>query len=302
MAKLPALAVTAVPRRRAQVLALAQEIENKGFAGLYTPSTLGGMAFCEALSVTTKRMPFGISIAPIYSRTVDDFAMSAAFMHEMSGGRFTLGIGISHGPSLQRMGVVPGKPLADIRDFVTKYKATEGYGDLAPVVLAGMRPKMIQLAGEIGDGLVFANAVRSAAKQSIGYLPASCQTDPNWYIGCMTPTCISDDVEAAKAVHRKTLWRYAQLPNYRNYWKSVGFEEEMAGVEKAIADGEPEKIPHFLTDRWLAETTMFGTASQVRDQVDAWYDAGVKTPILVPSSAAGNQLKAVQEVFEAYGV
>lgn len=302
MAKLPALAVTAVPRRRAQVLELAQEIERKGFAGLYTPSTLGGMAFCEALSVTTKSMPFGISIAPIYSRTVDDFAMSAAFMHEMSGGRFTLGIGISHGPSLQRMGVVPGKPLGDIRDFVTKYKAVEGYGDLAPVVLAGMRPKMIQLAGEVGDGLVFANAVRSAAKQSIAHLPAACQTDPNWYIGCMTPTCISDDVEAAKAVHRKTLWRYAQLPNYRNYWKSVGFEEEMMGVEKAIADKEPEKIPHFLTDRWLSETTMFGTASQVRDQVDAWYDTGVKTPILVPSSAAGNQLKAVQEVFNAYGV
>lgn len=302
MAKLPALAVTAVPRRRAQVLELAQEIENKGFAGLYTPSTLGGMAFCEALSVTTKSMRFGISIAPIYSRTVDDFAMSAAYMHEMSGGRFSLGIGISHGPSLQRMGVVPGKPLADIRDFVTKYKAVEGYGELAPVVLAGMRRKMIELAGEIGDGLVFANAVRSAAKQSIGYLPESCQTDPNWYIGCMTPTCISDDVEAAKAVHRKTLWRYAQLPNYRNYWKSVGFEEEMAGVEKAIADGEPEKIPHFLTDRWLSETTMFGTASQVRDQVEAWFDAGVKTPIIVPSSAAGNQLKAVQEVFDAYGV
>ena len=302
MAKLPALAVTAVPRRRAQVLELAQEIENKGFAGLYTPSTLGGMAFCEALSVTTKSMRFGISIAPIYSRTVDDFAMSAAYMHEMSGGRFSLGIGISHGPSLQRMGVVPGKPLADIRDFVTKYKAVEGYGELAPVVLAGMRRKMIKLAGEIGDGLVFANAVRSAAKQSIGYLPESCQTDPNWYIGCMTPTCISDDVEAAKAVHRKTLWRYAQLPNYRNYWKSVGFEEEMAGVEKAIADGEPEKIPHFLTDRWLSETTMFGTASQVRDQVEAWFDAGVKTPIIVPSSAAGNQLKAVQEVFDAYGV
>ena len=302
MAKLPALAVTAVPRRRAQVLDLSQEIEKRGFAGLYTPSTLGGMAFCEALSVTTKSMPFGISIAPIYSRTVDDFAMSAAFMHEMSGGRFTLGIGISHGPSLQRMGVTPGKPLGDIRDFVTRYKAVDGYGELAPVILAAMRPKMIQLAGEIGDGMVFANAVRSAAKQSIGYLPASCQTDPDWYIGCMTPTRISDDVEAAKAVHRKTLWRYAQLPNYRNYWKSVGFEEEMLGVEKAMADGEPEKIPHFLTDRWLSETTMFGTASQVRDQVDAWYDAGVKTPIIVPSSAAGNQLKAVQEVFDAYGV
>ena len=198
------------------------------------------------------------------------------------------------------MGVVPGKPLADIRDFVTRYKAVEGYGELAPVVLAGMRRKMIELSGEIGDGLVFANAARSAVSASIGYLPEECRTNPDWYIGCMTPTCISDDVEAAKAVHRKTLWRYAQLPNYRNYWKSVGFEEEMAGVEKCIADGNPEGIPHFLTDKWLSETTMFGTVSQVREQVEAWYDTGVKTPIVVPSSAAGNQLKAVQEVFDAF--
>ena len=159
---------------------------------------------------------------------------------------------------------------------------------------------MIQLAGEVGDGMVFANAARSAAAKSLENLPAACLSDPNWYIGCMTPTCISDDVEAAKAVHRKTLWRYAQLPNYRNYWKSVGYEEEMAGVEKAMADGEPEKIPHFLTDRWLADTTMFGTASQVRDQVEAWYDTGVKTPIIVPSSASGNQLKGAQEVFDAF--
>jgi alkanesulfonate monooxygenase SsuD/methylene tetrahydromethanopterin reductase-like flavin-dependent oxidoreductase (luciferase family) len=300
MARLPALAMTAVPRRRAQVLELANEIERRGYAGLFTPSTLGGMAFCEAMSVTTKSMPFGITIAPIYSRTVDDFAMSAAFMQEMSKGRFHLGIGISHGPSLQRMGVVPGKPLGDIRDFVERYKKIDAYGELAPVVLAGMRRKMIELAGEVGDGLVFANAARSAAAKSIGYLPESCRKDPNWFIGCMTPTCISDDAEAAKAVHRKTLWRYAQLPNYRNYWKSVGFEEEMGGVEKCIADGELDKIPHFLTDRWLAETTMFGTPSQVRDQVEAWYDTGVKTPIIVPSSAAGNQLKAVQEVFDTY--
>ena len=75
----------------------------------------------------------------------------------------------------------------------------------------------------------------------------------------------------------------------------------MAGVEKAMADKELEKIPHFLTDRWLADTTMFGTANQVREQVEAWYDTGVKTPIIVPSSAAGNQLKAAQEVFDAFG-
>ena len=46
----------------------------------------------------------------------------------------------------------------------------------------------------------------------------------------------------------------------------------------------------FLTDRWLADTTLFGTAEMVRDGVEAWFDAGIKTPIIVPSSASGGQM------------
>ena len=45
----------------------------------------------------------------------------------------------------------------------------------------------------------------------------------------MIPTCISDDVEAAKAVNRRTLTNYGLLPNYRNYWKEAGYHEEMDG-------------------------------------------------------------------------
>ena len=116
----------------------------------------------------------------------------------------------------------------------------------------------------------------------------------------MIPTCISDDIEAAKAVNRKTLTGYAMLPNYRNYWKEAGYVEEMEGIEKAIEDGDMEKIPHFLTDTWLADTTLFGTATQVRDGVEAWFDAGIKTPILVPSSANGGQMVAFEELFAAY--
>ena len=65
----------------------------------------------------TERMFFATSIAPIYARTVSDFAQSAAFMHEVSGGRFRLGIGVSHERTHIRMGVTPGKPLGDIQDI-----------------------------------------------------------------------------------------------------------------------------------------------------------------------------------------
>jgi hypothetical protein len=55
-----------------------------------------------------------------------------------------------------------------------------------------------------------------------------------------------------------------------------------------------------MSDRWLADATLFGPASVVRDGVAAWRDTGVSTPILVPSSATGNQLKAVEEIFSAF--
>ena len=129
-------------------------------------------------------------------------------------------------------------------------------------------------------------------------MPDDKRNDENFYIGNMIPTCISDDVEAAKAVNRRTLTSYAQLPNYRNYWKESGYAEEMAGVEAAMAAGEPEKVADHLSDKWLADNTLFGSVSQVREGLEAWFDTGVRTPILVPSSAQGNQFKAIQEVFE----
>lgn len=300
MTKMPAISLAAVPGRRKATLELAGEIERRGFTGIYCPSTVANVTLCAALAQCTNEITFGTSIAPIYARTVVDYAQTVSFIHEISGGRFRFGIGVSHGPSLKRMKVTAGKPLSDTREFVADLKAIERVGELPPIILATMRRKMIALAGEIGDGMVFANASRSFMKTSLAALPDDKRNDENFYIGNMIPTCISDDVEAAKAVNRRTLTSYAQLPNYRNYWKESGYAEEMAGVEAAMAAGEPEKVADHLSDKWLADNTLFGSVSQVREGLEAWFDTGVRTPILVPSSANGNQLVAFQEVFAAF--
>jgi alkanesulfonate monooxygenase SsuD/methylene tetrahydromethanopterin reductase-like flavin-dependent oxidoreductase (luciferase family) len=116
----------------------------------------------------------------------------------------------------------------------------------------------------------------------------------------MIPTCISDDVEAAANVMRRTLTGYVTLPNYRNYWIEAGYEEEMRAIESAQADGDLAKIPSLMSDRWLKDVTLFGTASEVREGVEAWYAAGVRAPILVPSSASGGQKKAFEEFFATF--
>jgi alkanesulfonate monooxygenase SsuD/methylene tetrahydromethanopterin reductase-like flavin-dependent oxidoreductase (luciferase family) len=198
------------------------------------------------------------------------------------------------------MGVTPGKPLGDIRAFVARFRAYDGIGELPPIILAALRTRMVALAGEIADGLVFANASRSHMARSLAAIPASKRADPAFLVANMIPTCISDDVAAAKAVNRRTLTRYTMLPNYRNYWKEAGYSEEMAAIETAIAEGRPNDIPGLMSDRWLADATLFGPATTVRDGVMAWREAGVTTPILVPSSATGNQLTAVEEIFAAF--
>src|SRR4051794_10119589 len=144
---LPALSLVAVPGRRRRTVELAQEIERRGVAGVYSPSMFGNMSLCEALAWDTKTLHFGTAIAPISQRPVGDFAQSAAMMHEVSGGRFALGIGVAHGPSHVRMGVTPGKPLGDIRSFVERFRAQEGLGALPPIIIAALRRKMVALAG-----------------------------------------------------------------------------------------------------------------------------------------------------------
>lgn len=297
---LPAIGFVAVPGRRKRTLELAREIEQRGFNGLYCPSIGDGLALCEALALVTERMPFATSITPIYHRQAEDFAHTVSFIHEVSNGRFSFGIGVAHAPSLARRGLSGGKPLNDTRNFVAALHAVKGAGDLPPLILATLRERMIALAGEIGDGMVFANAARSYMPRSLAALPTAAASRADFFIGNMIPTCIADDLDAARAVNRKTLSSYAMLPNYRNYWRAAGFAAEMDAVERCIDEQRLDAIGACLSDRWLDDTTLAGPPSRIHEELDRWYEAGVKTPILVPSSAHGGQMKAFEELFAAF--
>lgn len=300
MTQLPAVSLAAVPGRRLKTIEVAQEIERRGFPGIYGPSLGDSLSLCTAIAMATTDIKLGTSITPIYTRNVADFAQTVGFIHEVSNGRFQFGVGVSHEPAMSRLGIKQGKPLADMRQFVGDLRAVPRVGDMPPIVLATLRKKMIQLAEEIAQGMVFANGARSHMANSLSVLSDQARTADDFYIGNMIPTCISEDKQAAMAVNRKTLTSYAFLPNYRNYWKEAGYEEEMNAVEAAIAAEDFDSVPVCLSDKWLADTTLFGTASEVREGIEAWFDSGIKTPIVVPSAVAGGQMKAIEEFFDLW--
>jgi len=282
----PAVSLVAVAGRRRATLDLAQRLEAEGFTGIYCPSPGDGLALCEALALVTREIPFGTSIAHIYTRHALEWAQTAAVIHELSGGRFRFGVGVSHGPAHDRLGIKPGKPLDDMRKFVTEVK---GYapqvGALPPLTLATLRRRMVALAGEIAEGAVWANAARSHMAESLRHLPETKRNDPGFFIGDMVPTCIDPDRAAAAAVMRKALASYVKLPNYQNYWMEAGYTREDIAT---------------MSDRWLTDVTLFGSAKDVRDGVEAWRATGVRTVILVPSSTRGGQMVAFEELIAAF--
>ena len=297
---LPAVALAAVPGRRRWTLELASEIERRDFGGIYCASFGDGLGLCEAIALTTERIPFGTSIVNLYARHVSEYAVTASLVHELSGGRFRFGVGVSHGPLVRRLGAEPGKPLADMRRFAEDLAAVPRAGEQPPLVIAALRKRMVALAGEVGQGVVFANIARSHLRRSLEALPASKLQDASFFIGNMIPTCVSEDVKAAAAVNRRTLMGYVTLPNYRNYWKEAGYVEEMEAIESALEARDRDRIPELMTDAWLEDTTLFGPPAKILENLEAWREAGLRTPILVPSSAVGKQPKAFEELFELF--
>jgi hypothetical protein len=115
----------------------------------------------------------------------------------------------------------------------------------------------------------------------------------------MIPTVIDDDINAARAINRKTLTGYVSLPNYRNYWRAAGYVEEMDAIEKALEAGQKDEVTGLMSDKWLDDCTISGPKDRVRDQLTAWAATGVQ-PIAVMSSTSGGQAKAINELFDLY--
>ncbi|MGK2884986.1 MAG: LLM class flavin-dependent oxidoreductase [Rhodococcus sp. (in: high G+C Gram-positive bacteria)] len=298
-ARLPALSLSASPGRRARTVELAKDAEARGFSGVYCPSFGDALGLCLSIAEATTTLEVGTSIQPIYLQHPAALATSASYLHEIAEGRFRLGIGVTHGPVIERLGVETGRPLTDMRNYVAAMRAAgEHMGGLPPVILATLRDKMVQLSVDIGDGAVWANGSLSRMGHSLGLIPQERRAAGFW-IGNMIPTVIDDDIDAARARIRKTLQGYVTLPNYRNYWIEAGYDAEMRAAKAAIDAGDADALVGAMTDRWLDDCTLSGPAGRVRDGVEAWFAAGV-TPIVVPSSTTGGQAKAISELFDAY--
>lgn len=295
----PYVSLVSTPTKRAATLELSAEIERRGFPGIAVPSLGDTLALCTSLAHVTSTVRIVTAIQPIYRASANEVASTAAYLHEVSGGRFSLGLGVSHEAMNKRVhGAHPGRPLSDMRHYVEALRASERFtGPLPPVLLATLRDRMLGLAVELGQGALWANASRRAVAEQLTRVPGA--RGEGFWLANMIPCVIDEDRAAAAAVNRRTMTTYVGLPNYRRAWRDAGYVEEMDAIEVVLATGDRDRLPRVMSDAWLADCTLFGTASEVREGLDAWRDTGVE-PIAVMSSTSGGQHHAIRQLFEAY--
>lgn len=218
---------------------VARDIESMGYGSLFLPeigfkdALVESAAFLEA----TDRLVIGTGIANIHARIPETAEGAGRTLTALHPGRFVLGLGVSHGPLVQRFGVAYDKPLATMRDYLGRMAALPEIiepGSGRPTrLLAALGPKMIELSGTDADG---AHPYLTTPEHT-----ASARTilgPDKWVIPEQGVVVGHDDVEQLRRA-RLYLQIYSGLPNYRNSWKRLGYDESdfVPGGSERLARG-----------------------------------------------------------------
>jgi probable F420-dependent oxidoreductase len=286
------------PGRRADVVALAREAEARGFPGVFSESPGDNLALSLAVLERTERITVGTGIAGIYLRHPHTMATGASLIEELHPGRFLLGLGTSHVPFHEEMGIRYGRPLDDIRRYVQNVRSVTEGAPCPPIVVAALRKRMSALAGEIGDGVMWANAALSHLPFSLAQIPP--ERWSSLILSNSAPACVSEDRGAALAAIRRYLLFYLKLPNYQNYFVEAGYEEEVAAARSAIDNGDDEGVMAAIPEMMASDVALLGTKAEVLDRAEAWAAAGITHLVLDCTSTSGDRLGAAYEVIDAF--
>jgi len=233
-----------------EAVAFAQRIEAWGYSALWIPEAVGRdpFSFFGYLAANTRTLRLATGIANIYARDAMAMRATQKTLAELSGGRFVLGLGVSHEHLVSKVrGHAYEKPLATMRSYLEAMEKALYLGvqpkEDAPIVLAALRPKMLALAREKARGAhpYFVPPEHTArAREILGRGPWLC---PEQMV------LLETDASKARAIARRNMLIYTGLPNYQNNLRELGFSDaDFAGggsdrlVDAIVAWGDEQTI------------------------------------------------------------
>jgi alkanesulfonate monooxygenase SsuD/methylene tetrahydromethanopterin reductase-like flavin-dependent oxidoreductase (luciferase family) len=276
--------------------------ESHGYESVFNTHVAGrdSVTTLMAYASRSRRVRLGTGVMPIYSRTPVATAQSFATLDEFTGGRAVIGLGVSHRPTVTAWyGQELEKPLRDMREYVGvvrailrgedppqgerfrshfHFMAYEPRADI-PIYVAGLSPRMLRLAGEIGDGVMLWLCNPSYIAEVV--VPAITEGRERagkglegFDVVAAVPAAVTGEPGEARARLRNELARYFSLPFYRAMLERSGYERDVKGFDDVGMEA--------ISDTFLEALAAIGTAEDAAASVRRYRDAGVTSPAIGP--------------------
>jgi len=248
----------------------ARKVEKFGYSALWLPEAVGREPFAHIgyLAAKTDSLIFATGIANIWARDAITMAAASKTVAELSGGRFLLGIGVSHKPLVSNLrGHNYDKPYSFMKEYLPKMKGAlymaPAPKEPVPVVLAALHPKMLALSASEANGThTYFVPPEHTAK-------ARAQIGPNAMLCAAQAVILETDATKARTAARAYMKTYVpRLPNYTNNLKALGW-----------ADSEFE---NGCSDKLVDAIVAWGTEDKIRDRIEAQLKAGASHVCILP--------------------
>ena len=277
-------------RRGRPLTSLVDEIvqmEEQGFASYWLPQvgTFDALTMLALAGQATNQIELGTAVVPSYPRHPSALAQQAATVNALCGGRLVLGVGPSHRPGIEALGLAYDRPARHMREYVTilkelgaegrvdfegeMYRVKTGFAcpEASPltVVVSALAPLMLKAAGEVADGTVTwmvgpRTIADSTAPRITKAAAAAGREAPRVVVGL--PVCVHDDKAQATARAVQIFQGYGMLPNYRRQLDAEGIDQ-------------------------AGEIAVVGNEDDVTAQLQAFFDAGA-TEVIASVYPAGD--------------
>jgi len=305
-------------------LEMARYAEERGFSEIWQADTRLArdcIVMMSAFLTATERLRIGSGVLPIWTRNAAVIAASWSTMWELGGkvdgrGRVMLGLGAWWEPIASRVGVNRHRSLTAMREYVEatrqlftmeevtyegdfvqldRVKLDVAFGDTSardiPIYIGATGPKMLQLAGEICDGVVLnyvvsvdyiRNAVELVEKGAKKAGKTLDDVDRPELIVCS----LSDKDPDAAMVEAKKLAAY-YFATEPHIMKASGASEDLLERVQAVmswpaTEEDYARASEVIPDEIVRNIMAVGTSDECRAKVGEYIDAGVTCPILYP--------------------
>jgi alkanesulfonate monooxygenase SsuD/methylene tetrahydromethanopterin reductase-like flavin-dependent oxidoreductase (luciferase family) len=313
----------------ADIIACVKLAEELGYESAWVAEGHGGdqFAILSACAAVTKRILLGTSISSVFVRSVPTIAMAAATVDHISEQRFILGLGSSHRVQVEpEHGVPYSKPVQRLRESVeiirillrngvVSYKGetlTIEHFDLwfspirkeIPVYLAALFPKMLQVCGEIAQGVILTWSTLDAGRRAaeniaigahrVGRRPEEVD------IASLLPCYVTDDRRKAFDAMRPAVALYGGFfPRYNRLMAESGYPEAAQAIKAAWDQGGQEAATKVVPDELIEAIAVAGTPAECRERTEAYRRSGIALPIISPRPSGPDPKRAVIEALQA---